>query len=254
VSAPVWLGRLLRPGRLIGPLPGRPGWYGVFPGGDRRRRCEAKLSADTVRDALSQGLIQPVEGEIGRFEPAPEATLRVRRESLPEPVRFTAQHRRVEARAVMTPKGAIATAAALEDFSYLARHARSGRLSPVQLAAAERLKRDYERSSLVTQLTCDWTRGPGAPGGGRGRDPADAPAAAMDARTRVLDALAAVGPGLDRVLTALILRERGVEETERSLGWPKRSGLAALRLALDRMAVHYGMACAAPPAAILSET
>jgi len=253
MTPPAWLSRLLRPGRAVGPVPGKPGWYGIYPGGDRRRRCEARFTADALREALAQGWIRPDDEEVGRFEAEPEAAAALRRANLPEGAQFSAQHRRATPRAVIDEGGRLRSAVALEDTTLLARQARAGRLSAVQRQAGERLQMDYDRAAFGGRLTCDWTRGPGAPGAGRGSDPADAPAAALDARARVMDALTAVGPGLDRVLTAIVLRDRGMAETERALGWPKRSGLAALRMALDRLAAHYGLVRPPRPEAALLE-
>lgn len=242
MSPPAWLVRLARPGRVLAALPAGDGGYGVFRGGDRRRRPEARLDEASLRAALSQGWVRPSAEDASRFVACPETFAALRREALPEPVKFTAQHRRVEARAVMDEHARIRTAPALADASVLGRLARAGRVSPVQAAAGARLKADYDRSVLSSRLTCDWTKGPGAQGGGRGRDPADAPAAALDARTRVLDALEAAGPGLDAILSRIVLREEGLEACERGEGLPRRAGLPALRLALDRVAVFYGLA------------
>ncbi len=247
MSPPAWLARLLRPGRELAALPGRKGEYGVFRGGDRRRRPEARTDEAGLRTALSQGWVQPLAADPSRYAACADAAAALRRAQLPEPFRFTAQHRRVELRPVIDERARIRTALALEDGSVLGRLARAGRLSPVQAAAGARLKTDYDRSVLSSRLTCDWTKGPGAPGRGRGRDPADAPAAALDARTRVLDALEAAGPSLDAILSRIVLREEGLEACERGEGLPRRTGLPTLRLALDRVAVFYGLA--APPRA-----
>ena len=54
-----------------------------------------------------------------------------------------------------------------------------------------------------------------------------------------MEALAAVGPGLDHWLVEILIRQSAMTEAERRLNWPSRSGAQALKLALDRLAVHY---------------
>ena len=54
-----------------------------------------------------------------------------------------------------------------------------------------------------------------------------------------MEALAAVGPGLDHWLVEILLRQSAMTDAEHRLNWPSRSGAQALRLALDRLAVHY---------------
>ena len=50
-----------------------------------------------------------------------------------------------------------------------------------------------------------------------------------------MDALAAIGPGLDRVVFAVCIRETGMGDVERAEGWPKRSGKVALKLGLTHV-------------------
>jgi hypothetical protein len=113
-------------------------------------------------------------------------------------------------------------------------------LEPVHASAGQILVRDYERSALTSRVTMNWSP---AAGGNKTRaapkDRSDAPASRLDAQTRVLDALDAVGPGLDRLLMNVLLRETGMTRAERDLGWPERTGAPALKLALDRLAIHY---------------
>ena len=73
------------------------------------------------------------------------------------------------------------------------------------------------------------------------QDPAASSDARIDARQRVMKALEAVGQGLDHLLIQVCLRECGMRSAETALSWPERSGGPALRLALDRLAIHYGM-------------
>ena len=62
----------------------------------------------------------------------------------------------------------------------------------------------------------------------------------MAARDRVSAALAVVGPGLaDAVLRVCCFLE-GLEACERRMGWSARSGKVVLKIALQRLAVHYG--------------
>ena len=112
-------------------------------------------------------------------------------------------------------------------------------LEPAHLSAADSLMRDYELSSLSSRVTQDWSGIPGGGGRSAPRDRADAPLRRMKAQARVMEALAAVGPGLDHWLVEILLRQSAMTDAERRLNWPSRSGAQALKLALDRLAVHY---------------
>lgn len=57
---------------------------------------------------------------------------------------------------------------------------------------------------------------------------------------RVRLALAAVGPGLAGVLIDVCCHSKGLEVTEKSSGWPQRSGKIILQIALCHLARHYG--------------
>ncbi len=74
-----------------------------------------------------------------------------------------------------------------------------------------------------------------APRGG----PAEGP---MAARNRVSAALAAVGPGLADAALRVCCFLEGLEACERRMGWSARSGKVVLKIALQRLAVHYGYA------------
>ena len=50
-----------------------------------------------------------------------------------------------------------------------------------------------------------------------------------------------LGEGLATILLEVCCLERGLEAAERRLGWPSRSGKVVLRLALARLALHYGL-------------
>ncbi|HLA02942.1 MAG TPA: DUF6456 domain-containing protein, partial [Aestuariivirga sp.] len=62
---------------------------------------------------------------------------------------------------------------------------------------------------------------------------------AIDARKRVHNAFDAVGPELSGVLYYVCCLAGGLEQAERMLQLPQRSGKAVLSLALTRLARHY---------------
>ena len=123
--------------------------------------------------------------------------------------------------------------------SPLAWLARRGGLAPVEAAAGERLREDFQKAGTVGRLTMDWDAQPRSSGGGERLEPALRARAAKD---RIAAALAAVGPGLREILERVCLAETALQAAERELGLPKRAGKTVLKLALRRLAIHYRMA------------
>jgi hypothetical protein len=123
--------------------------------------------------------------------------------------------------------------------SPLAWLARRGGLEPVEAAAGERLREDFQRAGSVGRLTMDWDAQPRSAGGGPRLDPALRARAAKD---RIAAALEAVGPGLREMLERVCLAETALQVAERELGLPRRAGKTVLKLALQRLAIHYRMA------------
>jgi hypothetical protein len=122
--------------------------------------------------------------------------------------------------------------------SPLAWLARRGGLEPVETAAGERLREDFQKAGTVGRLTMNWDAQPRS-GGGERLEPALRARAAKD---RIAAALAEVGPGLREVLERVCLAETALQVAERELGLPRRSGKTLLKLALRRLAIHYRMA------------
>ena len=117
---------------------------------------------------------------------------------------------------------------------------RRGGIEPVEAAAGERLREDFQRAGSVGRLTMDWDAQPRSTGGSGPRlDPALRARAAKD---RIAAALAAVGPGLREMLERVCLAETALQVAERELGLPRRAGKTVLKLALRRLAMHYRMA------------
>lgn len=126
--------------------------------------------------------------------------------------------------------------------AWLARR-RDGRgeawLSLVEIAAAEKLRDDFAAAGTVGRLTMAWDAGPKSRGGrGPGVDPAER---ARAAKARIARALTAVGPGLKEILEHVCFAGTALEAAERSLGLPRRAGKTVLKLALGRLAEHYGL-------------
>lgn len=108
-----------------------------------------------------------------------------------------------------------------------------------QFEAGERLRGHYETASLGPRVTMRWdTARVDGGGGGEALDPTTAQVAA---KRRFDAAMAAAGPGLNDVLWRVVCACEGLPATEKSLGWPARSGRVVLTLALDRIASHYGL-------------
>lgn len=241
MSAPTWLKRLSKPGARLAPDP--RGGFAVFPGADRRRRALARLDEAALKAALADGLVEP-DGD-ARWAISHAGLARLKRaEAAPERA-YADQHRTLGAVEIETPSGRLERVSADLSASPLARYAKArggapAALSPIQVAAGERLRADYERSTLSTSVTADWTRPPRGKAPRAPHDPAAAPSSRLAAKDRVMDALAAAGPGLDRLLVNVCLRETGMTKAERALGWPERAGLPALAMALERLAVFYG--------------
>lgn len=113
-------------------------------------------------------------------------------------------------------------------------------LSHEQVAAAERLREDFELAQMGPRVAQNWDRflTGGVRGeftGGSGGDPAGS----QSARDRVAAALRELGPGLGDMVLRCCCYLEGVETAEKRLGWAARSGKVVLRIALDRLRRHY---------------
>lgn len=109
-------------------------------------------------------------------------------------------------------------------------------LSDDLLAAAERLREDFELAQIGPRVTQNWERlvtgaidGEGQGGG----------AGSSAARERVAAALRELGPGLGDVALRCCCFLEGLEAAERRMGWSSRSGKIVLRIALQRLKRHY---------------
>jgi hypothetical protein len=123
-----------------------------------------------------------------------------------------------------------------------ARRGKSGEalISESQFAAGERLRRDFERAQLQGRVTTNWDPSAAARRGASNA-PAELADSALAARERYHRALAAVGPELSAILVPVCCLSSGLEQAERLLQLPQRSGKAVLGLALNALVRHYGL-------------
>lgn len=111
-------------------------------------------------------------------------------------------------------------------------------LAPDQVNAAFRLFEDYELAALEVLGAVDWEKVAKGTSIFCGNDARNLP----DANRRAFAALRFLGPDLADITLAVVCQRQGLEDAERALGWPSRSGKLVLRIALTRLADHYRVA------------
>lgn len=111
-----------------------------------------------------------------------------------------------------------------------------------EVDAAEKLRTDFEMAQIGPSVAQDWrkflTPGDRLAGTPIAGTPGDG---AMMARDRVMKALTELGPGLADVALRTCCFLEGLETCERRMGWSARSAKVVLKLALQRLAEHYGL-------------
>lgn len=178
-----------------------------------------------------------------RLEITPEGASCARRLAAPPGVApHRAQHGEFALRAMSHGASPVVVDEAESPLGWLAR--RKGRdgapfLQPAQVEAGERFRRDIEIARIRQRVTSDWS---GAAGSGR-RGPQDLNVSdlAIAARQRLGRAADAVGADLNNLLIDVCGLQKGLELVERERSWPPRSAKVVLKIALDRLAAHYGL-------------
>jgi hypothetical protein len=215
---------LARPGAVIEP---RGEGYGVRLGASRRRCVMMTL------DELAFAVLTRV------------ATLRPRREggwtmtARSEPVLPPPGRPGVIEALVPTAEGVVRRNLGESPIAWLARR-RDGQgrpwLAPAEIAAAERLREEFESLGTLGRVTMRWDATPRVDGGRPSLAPAERDHAV---RQRIERALEAVGPGLREVLERVCLMGSALEAAEAALKLPRRAGKTVLKLALQALARHY---------------
>jgi hypothetical protein len=203
-----------------------------------------RIEAATFAGLLACGLLERDGNTRYRASPAARSWL-IRRKA--EEMAFKAQHADLEYSALPGGEGAhtVLINGNESPVGQLARRRdRSGKplLQPFQIAAAERLRVDFERGQLQPAITANWsaTVSPRRRSGGSG-GVADLTDAALAARARIEGAIAEVGPEFSGVLIDACCFLKGLGTIEHERQWPARSAKLVLQLALTALARHYGL-------------
>lgn len=214
-----------------------PSGYPLRLGGDRRGRViltldEKAFCAVVARAGLRRrtgGGWQLRQHSPDRASPAPG-----------RPGQITGQ------RTLMQPDGRATTHMANlgeSPIAWLARrkdHCGRPWLSPHEVAAGERLRRDAETALSGPSLTMRWD---GLPRSQSGAAPAriEPNDRALSASARVEAALNAAGPQLRAMLEHVCVRGSSLQLAEQELSLRRRQGKTVLKQGLQALAIHYGL-------------
>lgn len=199
-----------------------------------------------LRELESRGLARALEpGRTGITDEGRSHLRRAEPEAAAAP--FAAQHRELCSRDIVDAAGRerVAVNGAESPLDWLHRRRdRDGEplIDAAAFEAGERLRRDLTFAGMLPSVTARWGAAAAIGSTGGPRDPAGATDAVVAARQRVRIAMAAVGGDFADLLVDLCGFLKGLEVIERDRRWPPRSGKVVVRLALRRLADHYGLA------------
>ncbi len=227
------------------------GGLAVFVAGNRFARPVVSAGPDILRLLMAEELVCAPAAQADERAISPLGRAWLRRADAQE-APFRSQHQIAGAIVETGGRGervALRINHAESPLGWLAAHKdRTGKalISPEQFAAGEKLRRDFTLANLTPNVTAVW----GMPVTGKGRGGADTATindTVIAAKARLWTAFDAVGPELGAVLLQVCCHLNGLSEAERELGWPARAGKVVLRIALDRLAVHYGIGIGGAP-------
>jgi Domain of unknown function (DUF6456) len=184
--------------------------------------------------------------KILRLTEAGRAHLR-RAESAGEDAAFFHQHRETVEMAFVTDSGAKRVRVDMDESPLDWLRRRKGRdgeplIDEASYQAGERLRTDIMLAGLLPGVTARWDDSPRS---GGPASPSDATDRMIAARQRIRNAFDAIGADFSDLLMDLCGFLKGLELIERERHWPPRSAKIVIRLALARLAEHYGIEAAA---------
>lgn len=105
--------------------------------------------------------------------------------------------------------------------------------------AGERVREDFELAQMGPKVPQNWNQFLSGGSGGAGGSITGAGDGCMLARDRLARALGDLGQGLSEVVLRCCCYLEGLEVAEKRMGWSARSGKIVLRIALQRLRLHY---------------
>lgn len=213
------------------------GGFGVFVSA-RARRPAFVLDGGLMRAFLARDWLRPrgTSPESWRLSEAGEGWY-LREQAAHEP--FAAQHQARAEKLIETATGS-RRVTVNEGESPLGWLRRRRRIDAAQFDAGERLRRDYTLAQLTPRMGVDFTA-PIVLGRQGMKTQTTLSDTVIAAKQRFRAAMEAVGPGLSDILFDVCCHLSGLEEIERHKNWPRRSAKVVLDIALDRLALHYGL-------------
>lgn len=211
----------------------------VRNGGDGISVSRGRYLAQAGQTLLSCDLAEQADGRRARLTISAAGRARLRRERAGRDTPYLAQHLDLEGRG--EPSRPVRDTSE-SPLAWMARRRdRDGTplIDAACFEAGERLRRDMTMGALMPRMGSDWS-GVKVDGGGP-RDPSAGSDAMLAARQRVRAALSAVGSDLSGLLIDLCGFVKGLEMIEAERRWPARSAKVVIRIALARLAEHYGL-------------
>lgn len=233
------IGRLVAEKALVFP-DAFSGSYAAYPLGDRRKRPMCWLKAETFQALQAEGIL------LCKGKGFAVNERYIRGERPPQNDRsHRSEHRHIEGQDMYVPGGVKRPVRRNFSTSALHRIARlkssddQAFLSAHEVEAGEHFAKDY--------TLCGWDRVAsqdyGAVQISSKRDvnsAQDRTASQLDARQRLTDARAALGPGLERAVMAVCVEDVSLDTVERVEKWARHSGRTVLKLGLQRLSEFYG--------------
>lgn len=215
----------------------------VRSGGAGVSVSSGRYEAQAGRTLIARDLAEKASGRRARLTISPAGRARLRRERAGRDTPFLAQH--LDLVGEGEPSRPVRDTSE-SPLAWMARRRDRDGTPLIDAAcyeAGERLRRDMTMGALMPRMGSDWS---GIKvDGGAPRDPGAGSDAMLAARQRVRAALMAVGNDLSGLLIDLCGFVKGLETIEAERRWPARSAKVVVRIALARLAEHYGLERAA---------